>query len=34
MAALEEKRRAGKRYNFADTILAPTQGSGIKTTLG
>ncbi len=31
-ATLEERRRQGKRYNFADTILAPP--SGTKTTLG
>jgi hypothetical protein len=30
-ADLEERRRAGKRYSFSDTILSPQQG---KTTLG
>jgi hypothetical protein len=33
-AELEERRKAGKRYNFADTILAPPAAPGLKTTLG
>ena len=32
-AELEERRKAGKRYSFADTILAPP-APGLKTTLG
>ena len=32
LADLAEKKKAGKRYSFADTILAPP--GGLKNTLG